>query len=291
MLTEVIAYGAGAREAAIDDQALLTKLGAARQRLAAPFAAERVDLVAGVADTLLGERRAAASGPAAHFAFWTRKGGARQARRELRRARARTRNCAAAWPCLSSAAAECRDRLSLFLGALLSGRKRQCRAAPARDQRPDAGDRRSLSRTPASLGGRQPAVRPLSVSGRSWGEDFRARAMRASSGAATPRLRCSRPCPCATGESRSGSATGSRSRPSRARLSTSWTTPRLTRSPRSCTTTFSSSTRWPARRRTRFMSSAKRRLIRRRSGASSTPPRSNGRWTIPPAGSATRSAR
>ena len=74
MLTEVIAYGAGAREAAIDDRALLTKLGAARQRLAAPFAAERVDLVAGVADTLLGERRAAASGPAAHFAFWTRKG-------------------------------------------------------------------------------------------------------------------------------------------------------------------------------------------------------------------------
>jgi hypothetical protein len=73
MLTEVIAYGAGAREAALDDEALLTKLGETRHRLAAPFAAERVDLVAGVAETLLGPRRSTASGPAAHFAFWTRR--------------------------------------------------------------------------------------------------------------------------------------------------------------------------------------------------------------------------
>jgi hypothetical protein len=73
MLTEVIAYGAGAREAALDDEALLTKLGEARHRLAAPFASERVDLVAGVAETLLGPRRSTASGPAAHFAFWTRR--------------------------------------------------------------------------------------------------------------------------------------------------------------------------------------------------------------------------
>ncbi len=73
MLTEVIAYGAGAREAALDDEALLTKLGEARHRLAAPFAPERVDLVAGVAETLLGPRRSTASGPAAHFAFWTRR--------------------------------------------------------------------------------------------------------------------------------------------------------------------------------------------------------------------------
>jgi hypothetical protein len=73
MLTEVIAYGAGAREAAIDDQALMSKLGEVRRRLAAPFAAERVDLIAGVAETLLGPRRSAASGPAAHFAFWTRR--------------------------------------------------------------------------------------------------------------------------------------------------------------------------------------------------------------------------
>ncbi len=73
MLTEVIAYGAGVREAAIDEQALTSKLGEARRRLATPFAAERVNLIAGVAETLLGPRRAAASGPAAHFAFWTRR--------------------------------------------------------------------------------------------------------------------------------------------------------------------------------------------------------------------------
>ncbi|MGB3584363.1 MAG: acyl-CoA reductase [Roseiarcus sp.] len=73
MLTEVIAYGAGAREAALDDEALLTKLGEARRRLATPFAAERLDLVAGVAETLLGPRRSTATGPAAHFAFWTRR--------------------------------------------------------------------------------------------------------------------------------------------------------------------------------------------------------------------------
>jgi Acyl-CoA reductase (LuxC) len=73
MRTEVIAYGAGAREAALDEGALLAKLGEARARLAAPFAPERVDLVAGVAETLLGPRRKDASGPAAHFAFWTRR--------------------------------------------------------------------------------------------------------------------------------------------------------------------------------------------------------------------------
>ena len=73
MLTEVIAFGAGARDAALDDEALLTKLGEARRHLATPFAAERVNLVAGVAETLLGPRRSTASGPAAHFAFWTRR--------------------------------------------------------------------------------------------------------------------------------------------------------------------------------------------------------------------------
>ena len=73
MLTEIVAHGAGGREAAVDDAALLTRLGEARQRLAAPFASERLDLIAGVAETLLGPRRSAASGPAAHFAFWTRR--------------------------------------------------------------------------------------------------------------------------------------------------------------------------------------------------------------------------
>jgi len=70
--TEVIAYRAGA-QAAVEEKALLAKLDKARQHLAAPFAPERVDLIAGVAETLLGPRRSTASGPAAHFAFWTRR--------------------------------------------------------------------------------------------------------------------------------------------------------------------------------------------------------------------------
>ncbi len=73
MLTEAIVYGAGAREAALDDEGLLAALGEARQRLAAPFTVERVDLVAAVSEALLGSRRSSASGPAAHFAFWTRR--------------------------------------------------------------------------------------------------------------------------------------------------------------------------------------------------------------------------
>ena len=113
----------------------------------------------------------------------------------------------------------------------------------------------------------------------------------ASSGAATPKSRCSPPSPCAMAESRSGSATASRFQQSTAPLSTSWTTPPSGRLPRNSTTTCSSSTRWPARRRMRFMSSAKPRRIQGRFGASSTHPRSNGRWTIPQAGSGTRSAR
>jgi len=72
-LSDVIAYGAGAREAALDEEALLAKLREARRGLAPPFAAERIDLVAGVAETLLGPRRSTASGPIAHFAFWTRR--------------------------------------------------------------------------------------------------------------------------------------------------------------------------------------------------------------------------
>ena len=71
-VTEALTYSAGAQKA-LEENALLAKLDAARQRLAAPFAPQRIDLVAGVAETLLGPRRSAASGPAAHFAFWTRR--------------------------------------------------------------------------------------------------------------------------------------------------------------------------------------------------------------------------
>ena len=72
-VTEALAYSAGAEDAAVEESALLAKLDAARQRLAAPFAPERIDLVASVADALLGAKRSTASGPAAHFAFWTRR--------------------------------------------------------------------------------------------------------------------------------------------------------------------------------------------------------------------------
>src|SRR5271154_422697 len=72
-MTDVLAYSTRADEEKVDEDALLTKLDVARQQLAAPFAQERIHLVAGVAETLLGPRRAAASGPAAHFAFWTRR--------------------------------------------------------------------------------------------------------------------------------------------------------------------------------------------------------------------------
>ena len=72
-MTDVLAYSASARDAEVQESALLAKLDAARQQLAAPFAPERVDLVASVAEALLGAREATASGPAAHFAFWTRR--------------------------------------------------------------------------------------------------------------------------------------------------------------------------------------------------------------------------
>jgi len=72
-VTGILAYSAGAREEVVEENVLLAKLDAARRRLAAPFAPERIDLIASVAETLLGPRRATASGPAAHFAFWTRR--------------------------------------------------------------------------------------------------------------------------------------------------------------------------------------------------------------------------
>jgi hypothetical protein len=72
-MTEVLAYSASAHETQTDELALMAQLDAARGQLAAPFAPERVDLVAGVAEALLGSRQSAASGPAAHFAFWTRR--------------------------------------------------------------------------------------------------------------------------------------------------------------------------------------------------------------------------
>ena len=72
-MTDVLAYGAGAPDAEVEESALLSRLDGARRQLAAPFTPERVDLVASVAEALLGSRQSTASGPAAHFAFWTRR--------------------------------------------------------------------------------------------------------------------------------------------------------------------------------------------------------------------------
>ena len=71
-MSDVLTYSAAARDAAVEESALLSQLDRARQQLAAPFAQERIDLIASVAESLLG-RRAEAFGPAAHFAFWTRR--------------------------------------------------------------------------------------------------------------------------------------------------------------------------------------------------------------------------
>jgi len=65
-MTDVLTYSAAEHDAAVQESALLSKLDAARQQLAAPFAPERVDLIASVAEALLG-RRADASGPAAEY--------------------------------------------------------------------------------------------------------------------------------------------------------------------------------------------------------------------------------
>jgi len=53
MQGEVTAFGPGGREAALDAKGLLAKLDAGRQKLAPPFAPERIDLVSGVAETLV----------------------------------------------------------------------------------------------------------------------------------------------------------------------------------------------------------------------------------------------
>ena len=289
MLTDVIAYGAGAREAALDDEALLSRLGQARRRLAPPFAPERVDLVASVAGTLLGPQRSAASGPA-HFAFWTRRAALAKlaagfAARVPASALARPRGLVFHLPPQNV------ETVFLYSWVLLPGRKRQYRAAAARDQRPNAGDRRSLSRTPASFRRRQPIVRPLPVAGRSRGENLRSqrcarrlgrrrqgRAVRTPAPAKRVKVNLVRRPVFLLDDQRRGSRRAGRCGAER-------------RSPKSCTTTSLSLTRWPARPRTRSMSSAKPRLIRRRSGASSTLPRSRERWMIRRAGSDTRSAR
>ncbi|MBV8441085.1 MAG: hypothetical protein JO312_11115, partial [Hyphomicrobiales bacterium] len=72
-MTNITTYGAGASEAIVEDEVLFARLERAREGLTAPFAPERIDLVAGVAETLLGAQRAMATGPATHFAFWTRR--------------------------------------------------------------------------------------------------------------------------------------------------------------------------------------------------------------------------
>ena len=172
-MTDVLAYSAGARDAEVQESALLSKLDAARQQLAAPFAPERVDLVASVAEALLGSRAVDRLRPCRPFRLLDPPRRAHEARREFRGARAAACAGATARPRLSSAAAECRDGLSLLVGARLSGRQRQYRAPAAGDQRPYARHRRPLPRTAGGSRRQVAIVRPLPVAGRSWREDLR----------------------------------------------------------------------------------------------------------------------
>ena len=150
-----------------------SKLDAARQQLAAPFASERVDLVASVADTLLGARAVDRLRPGRAFRFLDPPRRAYEARHEFRGARAAACAGATARPCLSSAAAECRDSLPLLVGARLSRRQRQYRAPAAGDQRPYARHCRPLPRAAGGSGRRVAIVRSLPVAGRPWRQDLR----------------------------------------------------------------------------------------------------------------------
>ncbi len=216
MLTEVIAYGAGAREAALDDEALMSRLGEARRRLSTPFAAERLDLVAAVAETLLDPRRATASGPAAHFAFWTRRAAltklaASFAARLPDNTLARPRGLVFHLPPQNV------ETVFLYSWVLsyLAGNANIVRLPHEISARMRAIVDLFLERLHASRDGSQLFVHYPSQG------DLGARISALSDArvvwAATPRSPCSRPCPCATGESRSGSATGFRSRRSTGR--------------------------------------------------------------------------
>ena len=290
-MTDVLTYSAGARDAAVEET---RAHGEARRRPPTARGAVRARARRFGRERRRRPSRAATVNrlrPGRPFRLLDPPRRAREARREFRGARAATCAGATARACLSSAAAECRDGLSLFVGARLSRRQRQYRAPAASDQRAHARHRRPLPRAARGSRGRVAIVRSLSRRRAILAPRSPPGATRASSGAATPRSRCSPPCPCAMAESRSGSATAFRSRRSTAPRSTSWTSRPFGRSPRNCTTTCSSSTRWPARRRMRSMSSATPRPMRPGSGASSTHPRSSGRWTIPRPMSGTRSAR
>ena len=207
MLTEIVAHGAGGREAAVDDDALLTRLGEARQRLAAPFASERLDLIAGVAETLLGPRRSAASGPAAHFAFWTRRAALMKlavgfAARVPQNTLARPRGLVFHLPPQNV------ETVFLYSWVLsyLAGNANIVRLPNETSARMRAIVDLFLERLQAAGDTTQLFVHYPSQG--DLGRKSPRSAMRASSGAATPRSPCSRPCPCATAESRSGSATG-----------------------------------------------------------------------------------
>ena len=172
-MTDVLAYSAAARDAAVEESSLLTKLDAARQSLAAPFAPERIELVASVADALLGGEAVGRLRAGRSFRLLDAARSAHETRREFQGARAAERAGAAARPRLSSAAAECRDGVPLFVGARLSRRQRQYRAPAAVNQRADAGDRRPLSRKARGCGRPVAIFRSLFLAGRPRSENLR----------------------------------------------------------------------------------------------------------------------
>jgi hypothetical protein len=290
IVTDVLAYGADARDDMVNENALLAKLDAARQSLAAPFAPQRVDLVASVAETLLGPRRSTASGPAAHFAFWTRRAAlgklaASFAARVPQHALARPRGLVFRLPPQNV------ETVFLYSWALayLAGNANIVRlpheiSARMRaivdlflERLEAAGDESQLFVHYPSQGDLGAKISARSDARVVWGGDAK--------------VALFAPLPLRNG----GKSIWFGDRFSFSTISGAaldgLDDAALRRSPRNSTTTCSSSTRWPARLRMRSMSSAKPRRIRRRSGTYSTHPRSNGRWTIPRAGSGTRSAR
>ena len=290
-MTDVLAYSASARDAAVDESALLAKLDAARQQLAAPFAPERVDLVASVADALLGATRSTASGPAAHFAFWTRRAAlmklaASFAARVPQHALARPRGLVFHLPPQNV------ETVFLYSWALsyLAGNANIVRLPQAISARMRAIVDLFLERLEAQ-GDDVAIVRPLPVAGRSWRQDLRherrarrvgrrrqGRAVRPPALAQRRKVDLVRRPLLVLDDQRRRARQAGRARPSGARQEAPQRRVRLR----------PDGLLVPARALCRRR---RRDPCGRRSGASSTRPRSSGRWTIPRPMSGTRSAR
>ena len=226
-MTDVLTLSAAAHDAAVEETALMTKLDAARQRLAAAFASERVELVASVADTLLGPRRSAAFGPAAHFAFWTRRAALAKLAASCA---ARCRNMR--WRDRAGLSFICRRRMSrrsfCIPGRSLISPATPIRAPAASSQRAHARHYRLLPQAAGGSRGRSQLLVHYPSQG-DLGAKISARSDARVCLGRRRQGRLVRPPTCAIAASRSGSATASRFPRSTARRSTSWTRPPLGR--------------------------------------------------------------